>query len=108
MRGEGKRLFEISEEMGVSIPTLSRRIAFLQYHEGILTKYRQLQGLHLTELQAKMLSVIGDDHLAGASLVDIANAYYVITKAQISIQEKESGKGNGLVVGHIQKLENSE
>jgi DNA-binding MarR family transcriptional regulator len=97
MRGEGKHLKEISKEMGVSIPTLSRRIAYLQYHEGILTKYRQLQGLQLTELQAKILSAIDFDHIEKASLIDIANAFYVITKTKLAIKEKESGKVLGLV-----------
>jgi DNA-binding IclR family transcriptional regulator len=105
MRGEGKSLREISKKMGVSVPTLSRRVAYLQYHEGILTKYRQIQGLHLTELQAKLLSAIDLDHIEKASLVDIANAFYVITKLEKSIQGKESGKG---LVDHILALENQE
>lgn len=101
-RGEGKTLREISQDLGVSIPTLSRRIAYLQHHEGILTKYRELQGLALTELQAKMLAAIDWDHIEKASLVDIANALYVLTKAELSIRGKESGKG---LVDHILALE---
>ena len=47
MRGEGKNLKEISEEMKTSTRTLSRRIAYLQYQEGLLTKYPQLQKMRL-------------------------------------------------------------
>lgn len=104
MRGEGKHLKEISKVMGVSIPTLSRHLAYL-HNKGLLTKYRQLQGLHLTELQAKILSAIDFDQIEKASIVDIANAYYVLTKAQLSIQVKESGNGKGLL-GHIQQMNN--
>ena len=88
MRGEGKHLREISKEMGVSTTTLSRRIADLQYKKGILTKYRQLQGLELTALRARILSTIDLDHIEKASLIDIANALYVLTKLEISIQGK--------------------
>lgn len=101
LRGEGKHLKEISKELGVSIPTLSRRIAYLQYNKGLLTKYRQLQGLHLTELQAKILSTIDLEHIESANLVDIANAFFVLEKAKKSIIDKESGTGKGLI-GHIQ------
>jgi len=105
MRGEGKNLKEISEEMKTSTRTLSRRIAYLQYQEGLLTKYRQLQGLQLTALRAKILSAIDDDNIKKASLVDIANALLVITKVELAMKEKESGKCTGLV-NHIQALEN--
>ena len=105
MRREGKNLREISQALDASIPTLSRRIAYLKHHEGLLTKYRELQGLQLTELQAKLLSVIDDDRIDKASLIEIAKAYEVLTKAQISIQGKNSFKKGGLV-DHILKLEN--
>lgn len=104
LRGEGKHLKEISKELGVSVPTLSRRIAYLQHNKGLLTKYRELQGLQLTELQARILAAIDLDHIAKASLVDIANALHVITKIEIAIKEKESGKTRGLV-DHIQAVE---
>ena len=41
MRSEGKNLKEVSKEMGVSMPTLSRRIAGLKYQKGILNSTRQ-------------------------------------------------------------------
>jgi len=61
----------------------------------------------LTELQARILSAIDIEHIEKASLVEIANAVYVITKLEISMKEKESGKGKGLV-DHILALKNDE
>lgn len=104
MRGEGKFLKEISKELKTSERTLSRRIAYLQHNEGLLTKYRQLQRLDLTALQARMLAAIDFDHLEKASIVDLANACYVIEKVLISIREKEFGKKGGLV-DHLLVLE---
>jgi DNA-binding MarR family transcriptional regulator len=107
LRGEGKNLKEISEVMGVSSTTLSRHVALLHHEKGILTKYRQLQGLQLTELQARILAAVDLDHLEKASLVDIANALYVITKIEMAIKEKGSGKSKG-ILDHILALENDE
>jgi DNA-binding transcriptional ArsR family regulator len=97
LRGEGKTLKMISAEMGVSIPTLSRRLAVLRHEKGLLTQYRQLQRLRLTELQARMLAAIDMDHIEKASLGDIANAVNVITKVRKSIQGKDSFKVRGLM-----------
>jgi len=105
LRGEGKTLKEISKEMGVSVPTLSRRIAYLQYHEGILTKHHQIQGLQLTVLQAKILDVVDSDKIEKASLLELLNAFNVLKKAEVAIQGKESFKVWGLLE-HLQVLEN--
>ncbi|OQA91184.1 MAG: hypothetical protein BWY26_01118 [Elusimicrobia bacterium ADurb.Bin231] len=105
MRGEGKNLKEISEEMKTSTRTLSRRIAYLQYQEGLLTKYPQLQKMRLTALRAKILSAIDDEHLEKASIVDLANAWCVIEKILVTIRDRDSGKGKGLI-DYLQALEN--
>jgi len=104
MRGEGKFLKEISEEMQISTRTLSRRIAFLQHQEGILTKYRQLQGLQLTELQARILEVADAQSFENDSLLELLNAFSVLKKAEIAIQGKESFKVWGLL-DHLRALE---
>ena len=106
-RGEGKNLKKISEEMGVSVPTLSRRIAVLKYQKGILTKYRQLQGLQLTELQARILESINSEKIENASLADLLKAFHVLKKAEIAIRGKESFKVWGLLA-HLQALESVE
>ena len=104
LRGEGKTLKEISKEMGVSVPTLTRRLALLRHKNGLLTRYRELQGLRLTQLKARLLAAIDPDHLEKASIVDLANAVYVIEKAQMAIQGQSGGKMEGLV-GYLQALE---
>ena len=107
MRGEGKNLKEISEEMGISIPTLSKRIAYLQYHEGIFTKYRELQGLQLTELQAQILEAVSVINFENASLIELLRAFYVLKKAEKFIQGKDSFKIYGLL-DHLLALESLE
>ena len=97
LRGEGKTLKKISIEMGVSVPTLTRRLALIRHGKGLLTRYRELQGLRLTQLQAGLLAAIDEDHLEKASIVDIANALYVITKAEIALRGKNAGKVGGLL-----------
>ncbi len=105
MRGEGKNLKEISKEMGVSTTTLSRRLAFLHQEKGILTKYRQLQGLQLTELQARILEAVDSKNIDDASLIDLLRAFHVLWKVEKSIQGKESFKVWGLL-DHLLVLEN--
>ena len=107
MRGEGKHLQEISGVMGVSIPTLSRRLATLHHEKGILTKYRQLQGLQLTELQARILETADSKNLENASLVELLRAFHVLTKVEKAIQGKETFKVSGLL-DHLLALESQE
>ena len=38
---------QMSQELGISIPTLEKRIADLQAKQGLLLKYRELQSLQL-------------------------------------------------------------
>lgn len=105
MRGEGKFLKEISQEMQISTRTLSRRIAYLQYQKGLLTRYRTLQGLNLTELQARILETIDSKNFEDASLIELLRAFHVLWKVEKSIQGKESFKVWGLL-NHLLALEN--
>lgn len=93
--------------MGVSIPTLSRRLAFLEHQKGILTKYRQLQGLQLTELEARILEAVDSNDFENASLIELLQAFHVLKKAEIAIQGKESFKVRGLLA-HLLALEKVE
>lgn len=104
MRSRGKNLKEISKVMEVSIPTLSRRIAILQHKKGILTKYRSLQNIQLSGLQARILEVVDSQDLENASLIDLVRAFHVLKKAEIAIRGKESFKVWGLL-DHLQALE---
>lgn len=105
MRGEGKFLKEISEEMQISTRTLSRHIAYLQRNKGILTKHKELQGLQLTALQARILETVDSKNLENASLTELLRAFHVLWKVEKSIQGKESFKVWGLL-DHLLVLEN--
>ena len=97
LRGQGKHINEIACELGVSKPTLSRRIAELKHDQGVLTKYRELQGLQLTGLQFKILAAITPEKMEEASLIQLAKAFHLLLKAQIAIEGKESIKVKGLL-----------
>lgn len=105
MRASGEKLKEISIRMGISIPTLSRRLAVLHHEKGILTKYRQLQSLQLTELQARILEVVDSKNIEDAPLIELLRAFHVLCKLEKSIQGKESFKVWGLL-DHLQALDN--
>jgi DNA-binding Lrp family transcriptional regulator len=104
MRKEGKSIKEISKDLNVSTATLSRRIAELKYEEGILTKYRQLQGLRLTELEFGILESITPEKIENASLLDLAKCFHVLSKVEAAIKSEESFKIKGLV-GYLMELE---
>ena len=92
--------------MRISVTTLSRRLADLN-HEGVLTKYRQLQGLQLTELQAEILETVDSKDFEKDSLIELMRAFHVLKKAEKSIEAKESFKVRGLL-DYLQALESSE
>lgn len=104
MREAGKNLKEISKDMGVSIPTLSRRIASLKYKKGVLTKYRELQRIQLTEHQARILEAVDAKDFEKSSLVELMTSFNILKKAEIAIRGKESFKVWGLL-DHLASLE---
>jgi DNA-binding Lrp family transcriptional regulator len=104
LRSQGKSIDEISREVGVSTATLSRRITEIQDEQGILTKYRQLQGLHLTKLRFKILEAITTDKIQEASALELIKCYEILQKAELAIQGKESYKTKGLV-GYLMEIE---
>jgi len=104
MRGEGKHLKEISSEMGVSIPTLSRRIAELQHKKGVLTKYREILGLHLTMHQVRLLEAITPEKVERASLLELIKAYDLLVRLEKKTEGKDSFKIFNLV-DHLLFLE---
>ncbi len=89
MRGEEKHLKDISKEMGVSVPTLSRRIADLHYKQGVLTKYRELQGLQLTEYQAKFMEAITPEKIENASLTELVKCFEIFKKIELAIEPNQ-------------------
>lgn len=96
----------IAEEMGVSPPTISKRIADLQREQGVLLQYRPLQSLQLTKIQAEILDQITPEKIAEAPLRDLIFAYKVLKDKELVIEGKPSDiKG---LVGYLIELEKQE
>lgn len=107
LRGQGKNLRDISKELGVSVPTISRRIAVLKYQEGILTKYRELQGLQLTQLQIRVLDAITPEKIEKASLLELVRAFEILKRMESAIEGKAKIRIWGLLA-HLQAMEGIE
>jgi DNA-binding transcriptional ArsR family regulator len=107
MRQAGKNIKEIAGKFNVSEQTISRHLAELKENEGILTKYRELQGLRLTELEFHILEAVTPKRIEESSLTDLIKAYYVLSKAEAAIRGKDSFKIKGLV-SYLMELERIE
>ena len=81
---------EAARELGISIPTLAKRMADIREKQGILLKYRDLQSLHLTELQARVLEAITPDKIEEASLRDLVLSYKILKDKELNIDGKPS------------------
>ena len=80
----------IAHYMGVSTPTISKRIGELQVRQGLLLKYRDVQALHLTSLQAQILEAITPDKIAEADLKDLVLCYKVLKDKELVSDGKPS------------------
>jgi len=80
---QGWKQGDIAGELGVSIPTLSKRIADLQTKQGLLLKYRALQSLQLTELQSRVLEAITPEKINEAPLKDLIGAYKILKDKEL-------------------------
>ena len=97
LRREGRTVKIISEELGVSIPTISRRIAELENSEGILTKYRELQGLQLSMLQCRILEAITPEKIEKASITELLLCFHILKKTELAIRGKDSTRISGVL-----------
>ena len=97
LRREGKTIKTISEELGVSIPTISRRIAELENSEGVLTKYRELQGLQLSMHQAHILEAITPEKIKKASITELLLCFHILKKAELAIRGEDSTRISGVI-----------
>jgi len=97
---------EQAEELGISVPTLSKRIADIQSKQGILVKYRALQSLQLTELQARVLEAITPEKIEDAPLRDLVQCYKILKDKEQVIEGKPTDiKG---LVAFLVELEREE
>ena len=99
----GLKQSEAASMLDVSIPTLKRRINDLQQKHGILLKYRAIQSLQLTEMQAKILQAITEDKILEAPLKDLVLVYKILKdKEQVIEGVPTDIKG---LVGYLVQLE---
>ena len=104
MRGE--KVPTIAEELGISPPTLRTRIADLSKKQGLLLKYRSVQSLQLTELQARVLEAITPEKIEEAGLRDLVMSYKIL-KDKEQVMEGKPNEIKGLVA-HLIHLEKQE
>jgi len=79
---------EIAAEMGVSTPTLAKKIADIQSKQGLILKYRALQSIQLTELQCRVLEAITDEKINEAPLKDLVGAYKILKDKELVVDGK--------------------
>lgn len=101
MEGRGLTQVEAAEELGVSLPTMARIIADVQAKQGIILKYRPLQSLQLTAIQARILDKITPEKIDMASLSDLVRAFAILKKSEMVLEGKP-GEVKGLVALLVQ------
>ncbi len=96
----------IAAELGISAPTLRKRIADIQQKQGLLLQYRAIQSLQLTELQARVLEAITPEKINEAPLRDLVASFKILKDKELVIEGKPSEiKG---LVAHLLYLEKQE
>ena len=81
---------ESAAELGISAPTLSKKIADIQAKQGILLQYRALQSLQLTELQARVLEAITPAKINEAPLRDLVVCFKILKDKELVLDGKPS------------------
>lgn len=79
---------EMAEELGVSIPTLAKRMSEVREKQGILLQYRDLQSLQLTSIQARILEAITPQKINEAPLRDLILAFRILKDKEQNIEGK--------------------
>lgn len=106
MNEMGLTFKEQADELGCSVSTISNRIAKIQAEQGILMKYRALQSLQLTSIQAKILEAITPERIAEAPLRDLVVAFKILKDKELVVDGKPSEiKG---MVSYLIKMEKEE
>ena len=104
MRGES--IPTIAGEVGVSAPTLRKRIQELQQEQSVILQYRAIQSLHLTALQSRILEAITPDKINEAPLRDLVASFKILKDKELVIEGKPSEiKG---LIGHLIAMEKQE
>ena len=100
---QGYNKKEMGEYLGISQPTLRRKIREIQETQQILLKYRTLQSLELTALQSRVLEAISEEKINEAPLRDLVFAFKILKDKELVVD----GKPNEIkgLVGYLIQLE---
>ena len=103
---QGFRQYEIAEELGISTSTLSKRLVEVREKQGLLMRYRELQSLQLTSIQARILEAITPEKINEAPLRDLILAFKILKEKEQTIEGKPTEiKG---LVHYLLELEKQE
>ena len=106
MASDGLTQKDMARELGISTLTLSKRMAKIQAEQGLLLKYRELQSLQLTKIQAKILEAITPEKIEDAPLRDLVMAFKILKDKELAVDGKPSEiKG---LVSYLVELEKQE
>ena len=95
---------QMAAKTGLSPATLQKRVAHLLQCQPEVERYRSLQHVQLTELQARVLESITDEMLANASLKDLIGAFKILKeKEQTDLGKPTEIKGLVAYLVHIEK-----
>ena len=96
----------ISEHLGISVTSLNKTIAELQRGQGLILKYKELQNLQLTALQARCLECMTPEKFECASLEELARVYKILKDKELVTD----GKANNItgLVGYLVAMEKEE
>jgi len=85
---DGETLQNISKQVGVSTSTISRRLAGLRRDRDFLSVYQELQHLHITQIQFRVLEAITPQKIEHASLSQLTRALKVLFELAASLKPK--------------------
>lgn len=99
----GEKAPAIASELGVSAPTIRKRIQELQENQGLILQYRAIQSIQLTSIQARILEAITPEKIEQAPLKDLVQSYKILKEKECLIEGKPSEiKG---LIAHLLFLE---
>ena len=97
---------DISAEVGITIPTLEKIISNIQASHDVLLRYRALQPLQLTALQARILAAITPEKIESAELRDLVLCYKILKDKELVMDGKPTDvKGLVAYLVHIEEQE---
>ena len=97
---------QAAQSLGCSVPTLQKRIAEITDKQGIILKYREIQNIQLTSVQARILEAITPEKINEAPLRDLVLAFKILKDKELAMTGRPSEiKG---LVGYLVEIEKRE